>query len=57
MVETFGSTRGYVWPPFEPGDTADLRHGANSGGVITTCPERNAAGLAAAQATPGGESQ
>lgn len=29
-TQTFGDRRGYTWPPFEPGNTKSLKHGAFS---------------------------
>jgi hypothetical protein len=41
-----GPARGYSWPPFEPGNTAALKHGARSPRVLQPIADQLAAGLA-----------
>jgi len=41
-----GPARGYSWPPFEPENTAALKHGARSPRVLQPIAEQLAAGLA-----------
>lgn len=41
--------RGYSWPPFERGNTAAMRHGANSARMVRPVAERIKAGLLATE--------
>jgi hypothetical protein len=40
-----GPRRGYSWPPFQPGHTLSLKHGATSPRVLQPVADRLAAGL------------
>jgi hypothetical protein len=52
MSDGQGDARGYSWPPFEPGHTASLLHGARSERTIAPLAEQIAAELLAAESTP-----
>src|SRR5207249_6578202 len=43
-----GPRRGYTWPPFEPGNTAAVRHGAHSERLVAPLAEQVRADLLAA---------
>lgn len=47
-----GDARGYSWPPFGPGHTASLLHGARSERTIAPLADTIAAELLAAESTP-----